>query len=87
MFPLIHYTSDSIHYVDDSKSRTAISHTAQVVGGCNECNVRMNIVSLITAQHCNHLSPDGPVGSWILLVAGGCCGVVQASALHVSEGV
>ena len=33
-------------------------HTTQVVGGCN---VRMNIVSLITAQHCNHLSPDGPV--------------------------
>ena len=50
-----------------------------MVGGCN---VRMNIVSLITAQHCNHLSPDGPVDT-----AGGCCGVVQGSALHVREGV
>ena len=28
----------------------------------------MNIVSLITPQHCNHLSPDGPVDGGHLLV-------------------
>ena len=62
-------------------------HTTQVVGGCN---VRMNIVSLITAQHCNHLSPDGPVDRWI----GGYCWllvdvVVLCGAVHYTsrEGV